>query len=94
MENENEYYYPDSLWSEIKSYILTFDKTRVSKTAKLLHDYIQDYNELIENDEILPETSFCFIYFYSLMKYRPHFNYALFTRRHTLAESLSSFLVR
>lgn len=91
MENQNEYFFPDSLWDEIKSFVFAFDKTRMAEPAKMLKDYINDYNELLETNEILPDTSFCFIYFYSMMKYRPHFDYALFTRRHSLTESLSRY---
>ena len=71
-------YYPDLPWSIIKSYNLTFDKTRVTKSAKLMKEFCTCYEQLIEDDEILPETSFSFVYFYSMMTYRSHFNYALF----------------
>lgn len=80
-----EYYYPDLPWSIIKSYNLTFDKTRITKSAKLLKEYCKSYDQMIEDDEILPETSFSFVYFYSMMKYRAHFDYALLPRyRHPM----------
>lgn len=77
-KEEKNYYYPDLPWSIIKSYNLTFDKTRATKSAKLMKEYCKSYEDMIEDHEILPETSFSFVYFYSMMKYRSHFNYALF----------------
>ena len=76
-----EYYYPDLPWSIIKSYNLTFDKTRATKSAKLMKYYCKHYKELLENDEILPDTSFSFVYFYSMMNYRSNFDYAILSRR-------------
>jgi hypothetical protein len=75
-----EYYYPDLPWSIIKSYNLTFNKTRLTKSAKLMKDYCKHYEELLENDEILPDTTFSFVYFYSIMEYRSNFDYILFPR--------------
>lgn len=87
-------YYPDLPWSIIKSYNLTFDKTRATKSAKLLKEYFKTYEQLIEDDEILPETSFSFVYFYSMMKYRSHFDYALLPRyRHPMQISVISNIV-
>ena len=80
MKKEQEYYYPDLPWSLIKSYNLTFNKERVTKTAKLLKEYTEVYRELLEDQEIDPETTFSFVYFYSMMKRRRHFNYDLFPR--------------
>jgi hypothetical protein len=75
---KQQYYFPDLPWSIIKSFNLTFDKTRATKSAKLMKEYCNSYEEMINDNEILPETSFSFVYFYSMMKYRSHFNYALF----------------
>lgn len=50
---EKEYYYPDLPWSIIKSYNLTLDKTRITKSAKLMKNYCKHYEQLLENDEIL-----------------------------------------
>lgn len=78
---KKDYYYSELPWSIIKSYNLTFDKTRVTKSAKLLKEYHEGYQQLLEDDEILPNTSFPFVYFYTMMKHRPHFNYRIFPRR-------------
>jgi hypothetical protein len=75
---KNEYYYPDLPWAIIKSYNLTFDKTRVTKSAKLMKEYCNNYEQMVENDEILPDTSFSFVYFYSMMTYKSYFNYNIF----------------
>jgi len=75
---KNEYCYPDLPWSIIKSYNLTFDKTRVTNSAKIMKEYFKCYEQMVENDEILPETSFSFVYFYSIMTYKSNFNYNLF----------------
>ena len=50
---EKEYYYPDLPWSIIKSYNLTLDKTRITKSAKLMKKYCNHYEQLLENDEIV-----------------------------------------
>lgn len=77
-----EYCFPDYPWSIIKSYaVVIFDKTRKTKTAKLMKKFCVDYQQLLEDEEILPGTSFPFVYFYTMMKYRSHFNYLLFPRR-------------
>ena len=76
-----EFYYPDYPWSIIKSYaIVSFDKTRKTKTAKLMKNYCESYEQLILDDDIVPNTTFSFVFFYSMMKYRGHFNYVLFPR--------------
>jgi hypothetical protein len=79
---EKEYYYPDLPWSIIKSYNLTLDKTRISKSAKLMKKYCKYYEQLLENDGIFPDTPFSFVYFYSIMKHRLHFNYAILPGRY------------
>jgi hypothetical protein len=79
---EKEYYYPDLPWSIIKSYNLTLDKTRITKSAKLMKNYCKHYEQLLENDEILPDTTFSFVYFYSIMKYRSNFDYAILPGRY------------
>jgi len=78
---EKEYYYPDLPWSIIKSYNLTLDKTRITKSAKPMKKYCNHYEQLLENDEILPDTTFSFVYFYSIMNYRSNFNYAILPGR-------------
>lgn len=76
----NKYYYPDLPWSIIKSYNLTFDKTKVTKSAKLLKEFHEGYHQLLRDDEILPDTSFSFVYFYTMMNYRPYFDYSILPR--------------
>ena len=78
---KTEIHYPDYPWSLIKSYNLTFDKTRVTKSARMIKEYHMDYKQLLDDDEILPNTSFPFVYFYTMMKYRPHFDYSILPRR-------------
>ena len=79
-KKESDYYFPDLPWSIIKSYNLTFDKTRKTKSAKLMTEFCEGYKELLQDEEILPTTSFVFVYFYSMMRYKPGFNYRLFPR--------------
>ena len=62
--------------------MLTFDKTRKTKTAKLMTGFCEHYQSLLENDVILPDTSFPFVYFFSCMNYRKHFDYAILPKRH------------
>lgn len=78
--NDKEIYYPDMPWSIIKSFILTFDKTRITKTASIIKPFCEDFNELLSDDFILPDTTFPFVYFYTRMTYRKNFNYAMFPR--------------
>lgn len=80
MRENEDFYFPDLPWSIIKSFNLTFDKTRKTKSAKLMKEFCEGYKQLLEDEEILPHTSFAFVYFYSMMKYRSHFNYVLFPR--------------
>lgn len=79
-KKESDYYFPDLPWSIIKSYNLTFDKTRKTKSAKLMTEFCEGYKELLQDEEILPSTSFVFVYFYSMMRYKPNFDYKLFPR--------------
>jgi len=79
---KEEYCFSDYPWSIIKSFaIVVFDKTRKTKTSKLMKKFCDDYQLLIEEGDIMPQTSFSFVYFYTMMKYRSHFNYLLFPRR-------------
>ena len=75
-----EFYYSERPWSIIKSFFLTFDKTRSTKTSKLMKSLCSHYKDLLDDEEVLPDTSFPFIYFYTMMEYRSNFNYALFPR--------------
>jgi len=80
---DKEFYYTEYPWSIIKSFILSFDKTRSTKTAKLIKPFCDKYRSLLEDDIILPDTEFTFVYFYSMMTYHypnPNFNYLLFPR--------------
>lgn len=76
----NEFYYSERPWSIIKSFVLTFDKSRSTKTAKIMKPLCELYKSLIKNEDILPDSGFPFIYFYTTMPYRRHFNYAIFQR--------------
>ena len=68
-------YIPDLPWSIIKSYLLTFNRNRATKSAIALKKYCVEYRGLLENDEIMSSTSFWFVYFYGMARYRPHWNY-------------------
>jgi hypothetical protein len=61
-----EYHYPEPAWGIIKSYMLTFDKTRKTKTAKLMTEPIEYYRCLIENGDIIEDTPFSFVYFFRI----------------------------
>ena len=63
---EKEYYYPDLPWSIIKSYNLTLDKTRITKSAKLMKKYCNHYEQLLENDEIVPDFLCLFLFNYEV----------------------------
>ncbi len=77
---KKDYYYPELPWSIIKSYNLTLDKTKITKSAKIMKKYCNHYQGLLEDNEILADTSFSFVYFYSMMRYKPNFNYNIFPR--------------
>ena len=80
MMNIKEYYYSERPWSIIKYFLLTFDKSRSTKTAKLLKPFHERYESILENGFIAPDTEFSFVYFYCTMPYHPHFNYTIFPR--------------
>ena len=75
----NEYYYSERPWSIIKSFLLTFDKSRSTKTAKILKPLFERYESVLKDEDILPD-SFPLFYFYFTMPYHPHFNYAMFPK--------------
>jgi len=72
-----EYYYSERPWSIIKDFILTYDKNRSTKSAKLIKPYCNRYQMLLEDGDIIPDTGFPFIFFYSMMKWRSHFDYKI-----------------
>ena len=72
--NQKDYYLPDYPWSIIKSYILTLDKTRKTKTAKLMRHLCDEYNASLKVPGGHTE-SFISIYFAFLIQRRPHFKY-------------------
>jgi hypothetical protein len=74
----NDIYIPDLPWSIVKSYLLTFDKSRQTKSCKLIKGYCTAYQELLDDGDIIPDTSFCFVYFFSMMRRKRNFNYSLF----------------
>ena len=74
---KEEQYIPDYPWSLIKSYLLTFNRNRVTKSARIMKEYCEAYEQLRADDEIAWDTSFAFVYFYSMMKYRENWDYAL-----------------
>jgi hypothetical protein len=75
---DQEFYYPDMPWYIIKSFLLTFNKTRITKTASIIKPFCEDFNEMLSEDFILPDTTFSFVYFHTRMKYRKNFNYRIF----------------
>ena len=74
MKNQ-DYCLPDYPWSIIKSYILTLDKTRKTKTAKLMMRLCDEYNASLKVPGEHEELSFISIYFAFLIQRRPHFKY-------------------
>lgn len=70
---KDDFCYSDPAWRMIKH-----DKTRIAQTANLLRKYTEGYKQLLEDDEIVPDTTFAFVYFFTMMKRRPNFNYDLF----------------
>ena len=79
--SQNDFYYSEKPWSIIKSYILTFDKTRSTKTAKIMKPICEYFDDLLYDDRIfVNEIDFPFIYFFVMMPYRKKFNYAILTR--------------
>ena len=42
-----------------------------------MKEYCEAYEQLLADDEIAWDTSFPFVYFYSMMKYRENWDYAL-----------------
>lgn len=76
----SEFYYSERPWSIIKSFILTFDKSRNTKTAKIMKPLCELYESMIINEDILPDSGFSFVYFYTIMPYRRHFNYVIFQK--------------
>ena len=64
--NQVKYYYPESAWEIIKSYILAFDKTRKTKSAKLMTEPIEYYRGMIENGDVFENTPFSFVYFFRI----------------------------
>jgi len=73
-----ELYYSERPWSIIKDFFLTFDKTRSTKTCKLIKPLCVHYKSLLEDEDVLPDTQFPFVYFYTMMNYRKNFNYTIF----------------
>lgn len=76
----NQYYLPDYPWSIINSYILTLDKTRKTKTAKLMRPLCDEYNIALKmpgmDSTNKDNTTFVCIYFTCLHRRRPNFNYS------------------
>lgn len=58
MKKKEEQYIPDYPWSLIKSYLLTFNRK----------EYCEAYEQLRADDEITSDTSFPFVYFYSIVR--------------------------
>ena len=75
-----EFYYSERPWSIIKDFCLTFDKTRSTKTSKIMKPLCDHYKSLLDDDIVLPDTEFPFVYFYSMMNYKSNFNYIIFPR--------------
>lgn len=73
--NDREFYYPDMAWGVIKSFILTFDKNRITKTASIIKPFCVYFEKMLSDPDILPNTTFSFVYFYTCMDYRKNFNY-------------------
>lgn len=71
------HYIPDLPWSIIKSYLLTFNRNRSTKSSRAIKEYCVEYQNLLEDDEVntFIDTSFVFIYCYGMMKHRSHWNY-------------------
>jgi len=76
----NQYYLPDYPWSIIKSYMLTLDKTRKTKTAKLMRPLCDEYNDALKMPVMIGmpkyNTTFISIYFALLHQRKPNFNYS------------------
>lgn len=76
-----DFYYSEIPWSIVKSFILTFDKTRITKTAKIMKPLCESFQELLTDDSIsITDSDFSFVYFYTAMKYHKNFNYSMFPR--------------
>lgn len=79
MINKNEFYYSELPWEIIKSYILTFDKTRCTKSAKIMKPLCEHFRNEIEDDSnLINDNDFQFLYFYTMMNYHTNFNYSIF----------------
>ena len=75
--NTEEYYYPEPAWEIIKSYILTFDKTRKTKTAMIMKDPCDYFTCWIESGQLEPDTTFYYMYFKNYMIHIKTYDYRL-----------------
>jgi hypothetical protein len=76
----NNQYLPDYPWSIIKSYMLTLDKSRKTKTAKLMRPLCDEYNDVLKMPVMIGipnyNKTFHSIYFAFLHQRRSNFNYS------------------